>query len=297
MRLKITHCTRYEYANEVSLTPHMLRLRPRSTSHQRVERFRLTVTPQPEHMMILDSIDDSLFHRLYFQYKTKLLAIETEAIVVAKESLVPDDLHLFTNPILPVMYNTQIQGGLSPYLAVIPDSDAVMGWCQELVGKTGGRIDRFLMALVREIQQTYHTEYREFGWPHSPNVTMQRQAGSCRDLAWLMVACCRAMGIAARFVSGYVYDHTRLKSGGELHAWVEVYLLGYGWIGYDPSYACQVGERHIKICSGWVPELCATVEGSFIGQSSSTLDTRVSIAPYPEVVHASGPVIHQTRGY
>lgn len=286
MRLKINHLTTYRYSNPVALTPHMLRLRPRSTSHQRVEQFQLQMSPQPQHLLILDSIDDSLFHRLYFEGLTDSLTIETSAIVVAKESLVPNELHLFTNPVFPMSYPPQVYGGLSPFLSRIDDSEGVFAFCDQVVTEVGGRIDRFLMALIQTIHQQFETEYREFGWPHSPNQTLLSRKGSCRDFAWLVVACCRSMGIASRFVSGYVYDHNRLRSGGELHAWAEVYLLGYGWIGYDPSYSCQVGENHIKICSGWIPELCATVEGSFIGQAVSALQTEVSITPVPEVMTA-----------
>lgn len=282
MKLHISHLTRYRYSTGVRLNPHVLRLRPRSTSRQKVWSFSLSVSPDPVHTVVIDSIDDSLCHRLYFVGHTSLLEIETESVVDAKPLLVPEDLHLFsTTAMLPMFYPEAVYRGLIPFLEPIPDSNGVSDFSRNLAVGLQFKTDEFLMALARHIHHEFSHEYRESGWPMSPRETLSYRGGSCRDLAWLYVACCRQYGLAARFVSGYVFDETKSDDGGELHAWAEVYLLGYGWVGYDPSYACQAGERHIKLCAGVLPQLCSPVDGTFIGGpgASSILETRVIIRP------------------
>ncbi len=282
MKLHISHRTRYQYSQNVRLNPHVLRLRPRSSSRQKVWSFSLSVSPDPVHTVVIDSIDDSLCHRLYFVGHTDLLEIETESVVDPKPSMVPEDLHLFsTTAMLPMFYPEIVYRGLTPFLEPIPDSEGVANFAEALAVRLQFRTDEFLMELTRMIHRDFSHVYREQGWPMSPRETLIYNGGSCRDLAWLYVACCRHYGLAARFVSGYVFDEDKSDDGGELHAWAEVYLLGYGWVGYDPSYACQAGERHIKLCAGVLPQLCSPVDGSFIGGpgSQSTLETRVIIRP------------------
>lgn len=297
MKLHITHLTRYQYSNPVRLNPHLLRLRPRSTSRQKVWSFSLSVSPDPIHTVVIDSIDDSLCHRLYFVGHTDFLEISTETIVDARPSMVPEDLHLFsTTAMLPMFYTDVVTRGVSSFLEPIPDSFGVENFSEEIAVRLQFRTDEFLMELARVIHRDFLHEYRESGWPTSPRETLEYRGGSCRDLAWLYVACCRHHGIAARFVSGYVFDDLKSTDAGELHAWAEVYLLGYGWVGYDPSYACQAGDRHIKLCAGNLPQLCAPVDGSFIGGPNSTshLTTRVIIRPEPSSIDVPIAKFHTT---
>ena len=282
MKLSIQHTTRYDYSEEVRLNPHILRLRPRSTSRQKVEHYSMEVHPEPVHTVTIDAIDDSLCHRLYFVGYTSYLEIVTQSLVRADPSLVPEDLHLFsTIAILPLIYPDTIFRALMPFLERVDASEVVVEYAQSVAESTRYATDAFLIELARRINREFKQIYREQGWPMDPSDTLRLKEGSCRDLAWLFLACCRYFGIASRFVSGYVFDEVRIGDGGELHAWVEVYLLGYGWVGYDPSYACQAGDRHIKLCAGVVPQLCAPVDGTFMGgpSSKSSLTTRVIIRP------------------
>jgi transglutaminase-like putative cysteine protease len=280
MKLHITHSTEYSYTEPVRLNPHVLRLRPRSTSRQKVWSFALTVSPDPVHTVVLDSVDDSLCHRLYFIGNTGTLQIETESVVDAKPSLVPEDLHLYsTTAMLPMVYPDAVFHGLTSFFELVPNAVQTWKYADAVANGVHYQTDHFLITLARAMNREFTQEYRQFGWPLEPDETLRQKSGSCRDLAWFYVTCCRYFGLAARFVSGYVYDDAKSDDGGELHAWAEVYLLGYGWVGYDPSYACQVGEQHIKLCAGSVPQLCSPVDGTFLGPASSSLTTRVLIRP------------------
>ncbi len=280
MRLFISHLTEYVYQEPVRLNPHVLRLRARSTSRQKVESFSLSISPEPVHTVVLDSIDDSLCHRLYFVGHTDRLTIETTSIVDAKPSLVPEDLHLYsTTALLPLVYSDSVCQGLASFFGGVQHATLAVAYAEQIAQRVHYQTDQFLIELARQMNQEFRQIYRESGWPMDPDLTLQLKEGSCRDLAWFYVACCRSFGLAARFISGYVYDDARCDDGGELHAWAEVYLLGYGWVGYDPSYACQAGERHIKLCAGALPHLCSPVDGSYLGVAHSELRTRVIIRP------------------
>ena len=114
----------------------------------------------------------------------------------------------------------------------------------------------------------------------SPEETVARGAGACRDLAVLFVECCRAMGLAARFVSGYAY--TDDVTPAEMHAWGEVYLAGGGWRGYDPSRGLAAGDQHVTLAAAADPVDAAPVVGTFRGDVvNSRLQTELTMRAVP----------------
>ena len=112
----------------------------------------------------------------------------------------------------------------------------------------------------------------------SPLETFASKRGACRDLAVLFMDACRSLGIASRFVSGYIHEPGRIGTS-ELHAWAEVYLPGGGWRGYDPSRGIAVSDQHIPVATGPEPQWAAATEGFFIGNASdSTIDYEVTVS-------------------
>ena len=105
---------------------------------------------------------------------------------------------------------------------------------------------------------------------------MREQEGSCRDLAVLFCAACRAVGLAARFVSGYERDAS-LQENGDLHAWADVYLEGGGWRGYDPSRALAVASTHVAVAAASDPLLASPVSGTFRGAATAKLEFSISM--------------------
>jgi transglutaminase-like putative cysteine protease len=136
----------------------------------------------------------------------------------------------------------------------------------------------FLHQLIELIQDRVKYTQRHIGpaWPAGR--TLRERIGSCRDLAMLMVTCCRVVGLPARFVSGYqLLDPAPARY--DLHAWAEVYLPGAGWRGFDPSAGSEVNERYVVLATSSKPDLTAAVSGSFSGPSSinSSLDWCISV--------------------
>ena len=119
-------------------------------------------------------------------------------------------------------------------------------------------------------------EERSTGQPHEPVTTFNLKKGSCRDLAWFEIQLLRHVGIASRFVSGYYYIPME-KPKFELHAWLEVYIPGAGWIGFDPSHGIVTGNNHIPIASSSDFENTMPVTGSIRGDAGSELKTHIDI--------------------
>ena len=117
---------------------------------------------------------------------------------------------------------------------------------------------------------------RDVGAPHPAETTLRGQEGSCRDLAVLFCAACRAVGLAARFVSGYERDAS-LQENGDLHAWAEVYLEGAGWRGYDPSRALAVAASHVAVAASSDPLLASPISGTFRGSASAKMEFSISM--------------------
>jgi transglutaminase-like putative cysteine protease len=138
----------------------------------------------------------------------------------------------------------------------------------------------YLSALNEFISSNFAYEIREEGNPNKPEFTLINRKGSCRDYAVLFSALCRAMGLATRFVSGYYIGVAPVDVPNQthhLHAWVEVYLPGGGWRGYDPTQHEVVSGNHIPLAASCLPEEITPVHGSYRGAASSLLTTNVFI--------------------
>jgi transglutaminase-like putative cysteine protease len=134
----------------------------------------------------------------------------------------------------------------------------------------------YITALTNQICQDFTLETRLEGEPLESGITFDLKKGSCRDLSWMQIQLLRHMGIAARFVSGYFFVESEHPKP-ELHAWVEVYLPGAGWVGFDPSNGMIAGSSHVPICSSSRYENTMPVTGSFRGDATSVLITSLSM--------------------
>jgi transglutaminase-like putative cysteine protease len=134
----------------------------------------------------------------------------------------------------------------------------------------------FLRQLVEMIQDRVKYTQRHIGpaWPAGR--TLRERVGSCRDLAMLMIECCRCVGLPARFVSGYHLVDPAPEQY-DLHAWAEVYLPGAGWRGFDPTGCGAIDDRYIVVASSSRPELTAAVTGSFSGPPNTASELHWSI--------------------
>ncbi len=192
---------------------------------------------------------------------------------------------------LPPAYSAGLRQRLAPSLERVPPApdgacgDDVRTFAAGLSAGAGGAI-AFLDSLCRELHAKCEIVRREEGPPWAPAETLGTRRGACRDLALLFIDACRAMGLAARFVSGY-HDHgsddsekpPRAPAGPErdLHAWAEVFIPGGGWRGYDPTHGLAVADKHVAVAAAADPADAAAVSGAFHGTATAAMTTEVSI--------------------
>ena len=276
MLAELTHTLTYRYDKPVNLGEHRLCLKPRGQGHQRLLEHKLIVSPNPLHHHALVAASGDEIHRIRFQGTTDQLCIEAQSKVETLPAAPLEECFSKLDPPLPYPrghLNRDLHGSLEGWLpngqhdpsAIALTQDALMGGNQQVLP--------FLIQLMETIQDRVKYTERHLGpaWPAGR--TLRERVGSCRDLAMLMIECCRSVGLPARFTSGYqlidpapaVYD---------LHAWTEVYLPGAGWRGFDPSSGKEISERYIVLASSSKPELTAAVSGSFNGppKTSSELN-------------------------
>jgi transglutaminase-like putative cysteine protease len=275
MRIAVVHTTLYRYASPVYLEPHIIRLRPREDASQRLEAWTLDITPTPLGRTECLDQDGNTVVRAWFDAVTAELSLRSQFTL---ETLRDNPFHyLLTTPDthLPMEYAHPLRTPLAPYLRE-EGSAEVRSFARSLAAECSWQTVPFLAALNQRLFATTRQVIREFGAPHAAETTLRDQEGSCRDLAVLFCAACRALGLAARFVSGYERDAS-LQENGDLHAWAEVYLEGAGWRGYDPSRALAVAASHVAVAAASDPLLASPVSGTYRGSATAKMEFSISM--------------------
>jgi transglutaminase-like putative cysteine protease len=247
MDYEITHITTYTYDRTVQLAPHIIRLRPRADVTQTLHKFELKIDPSPQ--QILEHIDldgNSLINILFDNRQITNLQITTQSQVTTHRN---NPFNFLLSPgvtQLPIDYLSSLDRQLYPYLNAHSIDPIAYQLAQEISIESHGDPLNFLYTLNQTIYQQCNYLLREQGEPFPPSITWTQKAGSCRDFSVLFMAVCRAIGLAARFVSGYEQGDPD-RGDNHLHAWVEVYLPGAGWRGYDPTHGLAVADNHIAL--------------------------------------------------
>jgi transglutaminase-like putative cysteine protease len=266
--LTINHRTRYDYGAEVFLESHTIRQYPRLDPAVRLVDLDITIDPLP--VVRADNLDHegNSVVQVWFERPTNALAVETRLVI---ETRLADPFRfLASDPewALPYVYPP----GWGPTLAAYRRApEQVTDEVRQIALAAGeeARRDQFVfpVKLAEAIHRDFALEYRPDGLPNPPSETVRSGRGSCRDLATVFVSACQAMGLAARFVSGYAYIPD--SPSHELHAWGEVYLRGGGWRGFDPTQGLAVSDRHVVLAAAADPADDAPVTGSFRGDGVS----------------------------
>ncbi|MEB3260825.1 MAG: transglutaminase family protein [Cyanobacteriota bacterium] len=279
MFFHIRHHLAYTYGRPVFLEPTTLRLTPRQDANQRLLRHRLEIQPPPSGSSPVLEPDGTDAIVGWFHDTHQDLTIAMEALVETRRDN-PFDW-IITDPsarALPATYSPELARSLAPCLEAAEVDPAVAAWARGRAEEVGGDTSAFLMHLADHIHHGFVHIGRLDGDPFSPTETLRERRGACRDTAMLFVAACRALGLAARFVSGYSMHHPPEVSEHELHAWAEVYLPGAGWRGYDPSLGLAVADGHVALAATPDHRLAAPVSGSFRGTgTTSTMRYTVTV--------------------
>lgn len=271
IRVAIQHNTYYEFDRAVSLSPHVVRLRPAPHSRTPIRGYNMKVTPKDHFLNWQQDAYGNYLARLVFPERTTKFSIEVE-VLVDMTVINPFDFFLEESAEdFPFKYDAEVNQELQPYLEKKPCGPLFHALMSSIsLEKT--RTNDFLVNLNQLIEQKVEYTIRMEPGVQTPEETLEKAKGSCRDSAWLLVQVFRHLGLAARFASGYLVQlKTDIKSldgpsGTEqdftdLHAWCEVYLPGAGWVGLDPTSGLFASEGHIPLACTPNPSSAAPISG------------------------------------
>jgi uncharacterized protein (DUF2126 family)/transglutaminase-like putative cysteine protease len=257
IRVAINHSTTYRYDRPIVLSPHIFRLRPAVHSRTNVEAYSFKVSPK-EHFINWQQDPFGNFQaRLVFPEKTSELKIDVE-VIANIVSINPFDFFVEAYAEnYPFSYKGELPKELQPYLEIREAGPLLLEWIAG-IDKSQKTINDFLVYLNQLLNKEIKYSIRMEAGVQSAEETLEKKLGSCRDTAWLLVQILRHLGLAARFVSGYLVQLTAdiksldgpsgpEKDFTDLHAWTEVYIPGAGWIGLDPTSGLFAGEGHIPL--------------------------------------------------
>lgn len=276
-RFKILHRTYYNFSSEVWLEPHALRLRPKEGHELRIESSSLDITPAATLRWHRD-VEDNSVAIATFDTPAQQLVIESEVVIQQFNEAPLDFLVDAYATNYPFAYAAEDRIILAPYLRTsrLPLYDPLVKWVTKL-WKAGEDIQTYtlLERLCVHINQTLSYQAREEPGVQTSADTLARGTGSCRDFANLFMDAARHLGLAARFVSGYLHAEPSSDNFGSTHAWAEVFLPGAGWKGFDPTIGKIVGTDHTPVAVARLPESVPPISGSFVGLPGATLDVGV----------------------
>lgn len=277
MKLKIVHKTNYSYSGEVFFEPHYLRFKPKLTTFSSVEDFCINVEPKPSGITEQFDPENNHLFLCWFEKTHKNMGLEVNIQVNIQDF---NPFAFLVHPLdylrLPFRYDSKLKQVLKPALKTSSLYEPMNQFVQNVLFETNYETIPFLTNLTRQIHQNFIVESRETGEPHKPEYTFMKKKGSCRDLAWMQIHLLRNLGIASRFVSGYLYLQGN-TSKFELHAWLEVYLPGAGWIGFDPSHGLLADKFHIPVASSVYYSNTMPVSGTIRGSAKHKLTNQLTI--------------------
>lgn len=277
IRVALRHHTRYSYDRPVTLLPQTLRLKPAAHCRTLVEAYSLRVTPSKHFIHWQQDPFGNYLARLVFPDAVKEFAIEVD-LVADLATINPFDFFLEPQAEhYPFEYEPTQKRDLGIYLETTEAGPRFCKMVETIRREYASGQPRMVDLLVdinRLVLNSLRYDIRLEPGVFSPEETLSRGHGSCRDFAWLVVHLLRSLGIAARFVSGYsvqlVADQKPLKGPAgvssdctDLHAWAEAYLPGAGWIGLDATSGLMCGEGHIPLACTANPAEAAPISGSF----------------------------------
>ncbi len=282
MLFTIDHTTEYQFTRPVFFEPHQLRFCPRSDGAQRLVRYALQIDPAPSGMTQSLDAYGNIVTMAWFSGLHDHMSIRATSEVETIRDNAFDFLVTPLNLRLPVSYQLWELAQLAPSLrrtAVPIHVDPARELAEQLRGAANGEVVPFLTRLTETISHRFKLVHREHGSPWPPATTIEQRQGACRDLAVLWVDICRAVGIAARFVSGY--EESDFGEGkGYLHAWGEAYIPGAGWRGFDPTNGLAVADRHVAVAAAADPQHAAPVTATYRGnnvEAELTTDVLVEV--------------------
>ncbi|MDW8444109.1 MAG: transglutaminase family protein [Acetobacteraceae bacterium] len=286
-RVTIVHRTTYRYGRPIRFGDHRPMVRPRDSHDLRLVSATLAAAP-PARLRWKHGVFGTSIAIASFADESEILEF-VSTIEVEHYPAAPLDVASLIEPYAethPFAYAAEEADDLAPYLRR-HDSDpnrTVDLWAKSFRRAEGPtRTADLLVAITRAIRADFAYEAREEEGTRPAPETLAKRRGACRDFALLMMEACRSLGLAARFVSGYLYDDRLIGSenpmvgGGATHAWCEVYLPGAGWVEFDPTNGLLAGRNLIRVAVTRTPEQAAPISGTFFGEAADFRGLEVAV--------------------
>jgi transglutaminase-like putative cysteine protease len=279
--LAIRHVTTYHYKKPVAFGEHRMMLRPREDRDQKVLDAELAITPEPTQLFWTRDVFGNHVATARFAQRAAELRFESAIYLDhAPSGFAAVDIEDFART-HPFSYAVEQRPGLAPFLAPLSRHPKLVCWAAGFVRHDGPTDTHALLVdMTQTIRRTFKHMARHEKGTQDPVETLDLASGSCRDLALLMMAALRLLGIATRFVSGYLHladDDDDIVTGGNTHAWVQVYVPGPGWVDFDPSSGTVGNQNLVRVAVVRHPREAIPLQGTWIGSASDHLAMKVAV--------------------
>jgi transglutaminase-like putative cysteine protease len=306
--LTIRHVTQYRYRQPVSFGEHRIMVRPRESYDQRLIAASLDISPEPAELRWLHDVFGNSVAIARFDKRATMLRVASlvrldHEPLAGSEVAIEDYARTFpftySSEDMPDLLRSIERGHLDP-------GRIVDNWARGFVRGEGptdtlAMLTEFATAIRRDF--TYVARHEK--GTQTPIETLQKRQGTCRDFAVLMIEAVRALGLAARFVSGYVYNPSRGEGrvgGGSTHAWVRIFLPGSGWVEFDPTNGIVGNRGLIRVAIARDPYQALPLSGTWSGFPNSYIDMEVEVdvrmedPTNPSIIAAQTGAINSRRG-
>jgi transglutaminase-like putative cysteine protease len=282
--LSVRHITHYTYKTPVHFGDHRLMFRPRDSFDQRLMEFRLDISPKPKNLRWLHDVFGNCIAVASFSKEASELVFDTRIVLDHEPTHAPEftlEADARSYPFAYASDEVPDLGRLIERQYLDPDR-RVDAWVRQFLRSAGSiGTGELLMTLTAAIKESFAYTSRPERGTQDPVRTLSTGRGSCRDFAVLMMDAVRSLGLAARFVTGYLHipeaQTDEVKGGGHTHAWCEVYLPGAGWIEFDPTNGIVGNRNLIRVAVARDPRQALPLSGTFIGEAADALDMKVSV--------------------
>jgi transglutaminase-like putative cysteine protease len=282
--LTVHHATTYRYRRPVAFGEHRMMFRPRDSYDQRLIHSSLLVDPQPKNIRWIHDVFGNCVAFAEFDRKAARLHFESTISLEHYPSRLPDFQTEEYAKTYPFAYEADEMPDLQPAIERrYPDPNGeVDQWVRRFVRQ--GRATptgKLLMTLTCAVRESFTYNRRIESGTQDPVTTLRQRRGTCRDFALLMMEAVRSLGLAARFVSGYLYVPPRAgashRGGGSTHAWCQVYLPGAGWVEFDPTNGIIGNRDLVRVAVARDPHQAIPLSGTFWGEAADELGMDVSV--------------------
>jgi transglutaminase-like putative cysteine protease len=276
----VHHSTVYRYSELVGLGEHRMLFRPRESHDLRLIQTNLEITPEPAHLRWLHDPFDNSVAVATFEGTTTELRFESTVMLEHCETSMPEyPLEDYART-YPFRYSDDDFPTLMRALAPRHPGESVSKWALQFLdpAETTDTM-KILRAMTRGIREQFTYNRRIEKGVQTPQETLRSRHGSCRDFALLMMEACRSLGIATRFVSGYIFvpHSSGHAGGGATHAWMQAYLPGAGWIDFDPTNSIVGNRNLIRVAVAWDPNQVLPLWGTYEGSPEAFLGMDVTV--------------------